>query len=148
MHGVLQPAFCLATNENRKWGVTCLQTTTSIAFDRTHANYVVFQSRGLTMSRGYWSRMLGHFRLWPSHLTGTLDISCWYRSISNARQDELVSQTALMWISKVRGYDHVCSKRSVKKAPKSQLQSNKTDRMHFSNLWLLLLIYWQRQLVW
>ena len=42
------------------------------------------------------------------------------------------------------GYDEW----SVKKAPKSQLQSNKTDRTHFSNLWLLLVFYWQRQLVW
>jgi len=41
---------------------------------------------------------------------------------SDARQDELrLSQTALLWISKVWGYDHVCSWCSAKKTRKSQI---------------------------
>ena len=38
-------------------------------------------------------------------------MSCWYRS--DAGQDE--SQAALLRISKVRGYDHFCSRWSAKK---------------------------------
>ena len=60
-------------------------------------------------------------------------ISCRYRS--DTRQDEFwVSQTTLLWISKVRGYDHVCSRWNRNPSYKSR----KTHRRHFPNLWLLL----------
>ena len=50
------------------------------------------------------------------------------------------SQAALLWISKVWGYDPVCSRWSAKKTRKSQLESNKTYRTRFSYLWLLLVL--------
>ena len=72
------------------------------------------------------------------YVTQLASISCWYRS--DPRQDEFrLSQAALLWISKVRCYDHVC-RRSAKKTCKYQLSSNKTHGTHFSNLWLLVVL--------
>ena len=48
-----------------------------------------------------------------------------------------MSSCFIVKISKVRGYDHVCSRWSAKKKKKTrkyQLYSNKTRRTHFSNL--------------
>ena len=60
------------------------------AFDRMHTIYVVFQSHGFTMSRGYSSRMPGHFRLW---LPSWTDWHIWPRShagIDPMPQDEFI----------------------------------------------------------
>ena len=59
---------------------------------------------------------------WLTHLAS---ISCWYRS--DAKQDEFKPQAALLWISKVRGYDHVCSRWSAEKKSKYQLKSIKKN---------------------
>ena len=51
---------------------------------------------------------------------------------SNGKQDEFrLSQAALLYISKVRGYDHVGQPK--KKPCKYKLQSNKTHQTHFLN---------------
>ena len=48
------------------------------------------------------------------YVTNLASMSCYYRP--DARQDEFrQSQAALLWISKVRGYDHVCSRWSTRK---------------------------------
>jgi len=93
-----------------------------------------FSPAGFTMSRGYWSRMLGHFRLWPPSWT---DWHTWPRSHAGIdpmpRKMNLdhPCQAALLWISKVRGYDRVCSRCSAKKTIKSQVikQQNKANTL-------------------
>ena len=68
-------------------------------------------------------------------LCDTLSLDVWYES--DVRQVEFgLSQAALLWISKVRGYDCVCGWWSAKETRKYQLQSNETHPTHFSNLWL------------
>ena len=60
--------------------------------------------------------MLGPFRLWLPSWTSyvTHFMSCWYQS--DARQDKVrLFEAALLWISKVQGYGHVCSTWSAKK---------------------------------
>ena len=50
------------------------------------------------------------------YVTHLASMSCRYRS--DAKQDEFrrrLSQAAISWISKVRGYEHVCSRWSAKK---------------------------------
>ena len=98
-----------------------------------------FSPADFTMSRGYWSRMPDHFRLWPPSWT---DWHTWPRS--HACLDPMPDKMNFIWISKVRVYDHVCSKWSAKKKKTrtSQLESNKTHRPR----WLLLVnLLWRDQ---
>ena len=100
------------------------------ACDRTRTNYVVFHSRGFYNVPRMLIAGPGHFRLWPPSWT---DWHTWLPSHAG------IDQAALLWISKVRSYDHVYSRWSAKKKPRnSQLENNKTHRTDFSNLWLLL----------
>ena len=124
-----------------------------IAFDRVQNIFVVFHSREFydiprvliadATSRSF--EALAAMCECGPYVIHLASISCWYRS--DARPDEFrPSRSYLLWISKVRGYGHVCGRWSAKgkKNTKCQLQSNKAHRRHFSNLWLLLviLLFW------
>ena len=89
---------------------------------RTHTIYVVFQSRRfycvprvlIADARSF--QAFAAILDWPTHLALN---SCWYRS--DARQYGFrLPQAALLWISKVRGYDHVCRRWSAKKKKNTQ----------------------------
>ena len=110
------------TNTWRKLTL-CLARSWIVVFDRTHTIYVFCQSRGfyyvpwVLISDARSFQALVAMLDWQTHLASML---CWYRS--NVRRDEFrLSQAALLWISKVRGYDHVYSRWSAKKTRKSQL---------------------------
>ena len=64
-----------------------------------------FSPAGFTISRGYWTGMPGHFRLWPPSWTDwhtfLTSMSCWYRSYATQNEFRL-SQAALFWISKIK----------------------------------------------
>ena len=95
-----------------------------VAFKRTRTIYVVFQSRGfydvpwvlISDARSFQALapILDWLTIWPRFHAGidpmprkmNLDHPC---------------QAALLWISKVRGYDRVCSRCSAKKTLKSQV---------------------------
>ena len=78
-----------------------------------------FSPADFAMSRGYWSRMPGHFSLlqpsWPDWHTWPQSHAAWQRKFR-------LSQAALLWISKVRGYDHICSGWSAKEKKKRKSQ--------------------------
>ena len=59
----------------------------------------------------FFRRSVGHFRIWPP--------SFWCQT------DEFrLFQSALLWISKVRGYDYVCRRWSAKKKNKKTKNAN------------------------
>lgn len=76
-----------------------------------------FSPAGFTISGGYWSRILGHLRPWPPSCT---DCQPWPRShASNGPVPDKMNIDHLKllyyWISKVRDYDHDCSRWLAKK---------------------------------
>ena len=108
----------VCVRRNFRLGFELPTQRTVAAFDRTYTISVNFQPRGfydvprvfIENARAF--QALAAILDW---LTQVALISCWYRS--DARQDEVRLQTkaALLWISKVRDYEHVCSRWSAKK---------------------------------
>ena len=98
--------------------------------------YVLFQSRGFYDLRLI---LIADARSFPAlaaildWLTHLASISWWYRS--DARHDEFrKSQAVLLWISKVRGYDHVC-RRCSKKHANTKYKAIKHIERTASSLW-------------
>ena len=102
----------------------------------------IFSPAGFMMCRGYWSRMVGHFRLSPPSWT---DWHTWPRSRAgiNPTPDKMNLDYLKLLYCEFQKYEVMTMSLGggqPKKARKSQLQGNKTHRTHFSNLWVLLVI--------
>ena len=106
--------------------------------------YIIFQSRGfcdvqqvlIMDARSFQS--FATILNWLTHLA-----SVRRRYQSNARQDEFrLSKAALLWISKVWGYGHVCSRWSAKKHANLSYKATKHIECTFliSNYYQLIYI--------
>ena len=111
-----------------------------IAFDRTDTIYVVFQSRGfynvplvlIADARSFSPPFWTDWHTWPrphASIDPILD--------KNNLDSSFQARAAFLWISKVRGHDHICGRWSAKKNTQIPVIKLQTHRTHFSSLWLL-----------